>query len=506
MDNRQRRKGQGNIVWCNIGKLLMVVACSMVFPLLTALLYREQFCSLLFLSLLVLVLALGAVLARYFRVSNDVHIQVRDSAAIVTYGWLLAALLGTIPYLQTGVLPHLTDAFFESMSGFATVGASVMEDIEGAPYSILMWRSVTHWLGGMGIIVLFVALLSNMGAGAMQMFKAEAAGPVKDKLHPKIADSARSLWGLYIFNTMITTFLLLACGMDVFDAVNHAFSIVATGGFSTRNNSIGFYESPLVEWVITGAMYMSGINYALLYMVYRHRSLRRFWVNKEFRVYTYLTLGAVLLVTVNILPQYHYDISTALRHSAFHVLSILTTTGFVCCDYELWLPAAKVLLILLMFSGACAGSTTCGFKIDRHILLFQQIGYEVQRFLHPRLVRTMKANQKSLPEPIMHSVASFFYLFMFFTVFCTLLVCCMGMQVQDAFTGVLACLGGVGPALGQLGPTESFAAAPNGAKWVFSFLMLLGRLEIYTVLAVFWPDQHKHLWYRKLQFFSEQDV
>ena len=498
---------KGSIVWHTIGKLLMIVAGSMVFPLVTAFLYQEKNCIYIFALLLPFVLLIGALLSFLLRPDQKkVHIQVRDGAAIVTYSWILAAAIGTIPYLLAGTLPTMADAFFESSSGFATVGASVMDDIEGAPYSILMWRSVTHWLGGMGIIVLFVALLSNMGAGAMQIFKAEAAGPVKDKLHPKIADSARSLWALYLFNTAITTVMLLFSGMNAFDAINHAFSIVATGGFSTRNSSIGAYQSPLIEWVVTGSMYLSGINYALLYFVYRHRSLRRFWVNKEFRVYTYVTLGAVLLITGDILPQYQYDFWTALRHSAFHVTSILTTTGFVCYDYELWVPAAKLLLVLLMFSGACAGSTTCGFKIDRHIMLFQQIGCEVQRFLHPRLVRTLKANQKNLPEPVMHSVTSFFYLFMFFTVLCTLILCCMGLDLLDALTGVLGCLGGVGPAMGHWGPTESFSSAPGAAKWLLSFLMLLGRLEIYTVLAVLWPDKHKHLRYKKLQFFSERDV
>lgn len=496
----------GNVVWHTIGKLLMIVACSMLFPLITAYLYEES-CGRIFLFLMPVTFILGFFMMRFFHPDKKkLRMKVRESAATVTLGWILATLIGTVPYLMTGTFTTLADAFFESMSGFATVGASVLDDIEGAPYAILMWRSVTHWLGGMGIIVLFVALLSNLGAGSMQVFKAEAAGPVKDKLHPKIADSARSLWYLYILNTVITFFLLLFCGMDVFDALNHAFSIVATGGFSTKNSSIGSYFSPLIEWAVAGAMYMSGINYALFFLVIRGRSLRCFWNSREFRVYTYVTLGAILLVALNILPHYQYDIAIALRYSAFHVTSILTTTGFVCADYELWVPAAKIVLISLMFSGACAGSTTCGFKIDRHIILFQQAAREVQRFLHPRMVHTLKTNQKNLPEPVLHSVTSFFHLFIVFTVASTLILCCMGADFLDALTGVLGCLGGVGPAIGVWGPTESFSAAPDGAKWLLSALMLLGRLEIYTVLAVFWPDRHKHLWYKKLQVFSEQDV
>lgn len=501
-----KRGYKGSIVWHNIGKLLMIVACSMLFPLTIAVLYKEA-CGWIFLLLLPVTLLLGWTLVALFRPgTQELHIQVRDGAAIATYGWILATLVGMLPYLLTGTFATVTDAFFESMSGFATVGASVLDDIDNAPYAILMWRSVTHWLGGMGIIVLFVALLGGMGAGAMQIFKAEAAGPVKEKLHPKIADSARSLWFIYIFNTVITFFLLLFCGMNFFDALNHAFSIVATGGFSTKNSSIGFYQSPLLEWAMTGAMYLAGVNYTLFFYFFRSHSLRSFWNSREYRVYSYVTLGAVFLITCNILPQYQFDVATALRYSAFHVTSILTTTGFVCCDYELWVPAAKVILILLMFSGACAGSTTCGFKIDRHIILFQQIGCEVQRFLHPRLVSTLKANQKSLPEPVLHSVTTFFYLFVALTLGSTFLLCCMGADLLDALTGVLGCLGGVGPAIGAWGPTESFSSAPVAAKWLFSGLMLLGRLEIYTVLAVFWPDKHRHIWYKKLQIFSEQDV
>lgn len=500
-----RRARKGNVVWYTVGELLIIVACCMVLPIITALFYRET-CINVFLFMMPLTLGIGIMMMLYWRpAKKNIHLQVRDGAAIVTFGWIFAAALGMCPYLLAGTFDTVADAFFEAMSGFATVGASVLDNIEGQPHTILMWRSVTHWLGGMGIIVLFVALLSNLGAGAMQMVRAETAGPVKDKLHPKIADSARSLWLLYIFNTAITFLLLFCCKMDAFDALNHAFSIVATGGFSTRNSSIGSYESPLLEWAMVGAMYMSGINYALLFMTFRNRSLRHFWKNREFCVYTGVVLGAVFLVTISVLPEYQENLFTALRQSAFHVLSIITTTGFVCCDYEQWPTAAYAILILLMFSGACAGSTTCGFKIDRHIILVQQVMREVQRFLHPRLVRTLKACEKRLTEQTLHSVTAFFYLFVALTLFSTFIVCCMGVDFLDSFTGALACLGGVGPAIGMWGPTESFSSAPRLAKWLFSALMLLGRLEIYTVLAIFWPSKSQHLWYKKLQFFSEQE-
>ncbi len=496
---------KGNVVWHTIGKLLIIVACSMLFPLVTAFLYQES-CGSAFLIMLPITLAIGGVLCVRFRPVGSVHIQTRDGACIVTFGWIFAAVLGMMPYLIAGTFDSAADAFFEAMSGFATVGASVLDDLDNAPKAILMWRSVTHWLGGMGIIVLFVALMANMGAGAMQIFKAEAAGPVKDKLHPKLTDSARSLCIIYLVNTTVICVTLYLCGMNLFDAINHAFSVVATGGFSTKTVSIGFYDSALLEWVMALCMFTTGINYALFFYMYRTRSWRCFWKSLEFKVYTAVTLIAVLLVSFSIVGQYNDNLLVALRYAAFHVTSVLTTTGFVCCDYELWMPGARFVLLVLMLSGACAGSTTCGFKIDRHIILAKRVYFEVQRFLHPRMVRTVKANQKQLPEQVVHSVTTFFYLFMMIALLSTFVLCCMGMDLLSAFTGALSCLGGVGPALGFVGPIESFSAIPSGAKWLLSALMLIGRLEIFTVLAVFWPDKHYHLWYKKLRVATEADT
>ena len=500
-----KTKRKGNAVWHTVGKLLIIVACSMVFPLLTAFIYKEH-CGSAFAIMLPITLAIGIFLLQFFRPEGKVHMKTRDGAMIVTFGWIFAALLGMIPYLIAGTFDSAADAFFEAMSGFATVGASVLDDLDNAPKTILMWRSVTHWLGGMGIIVLFVALMANMGANAMQIFKAEAAGPVKDKLQPKLADSARILWAIYLANTAITFIVLFVCGMNGFDALNHAFSVVATGGFSTKTASIGYYDSALIQWAMTGCMFMAGINYALFFYLYRTRSLRCFKESVEFKVYLAITVLAIVLIAGNNLGYYQQDVFTAVRYAAFHVTSLLTTTGFVCSDYELWMPGAKFILLALMLSGACAGSTTCGFKIDRHIILFKRMYHEVQRFLHPRMVRTVKANQKQLSEQVVHSVTTFFYLFIMITLVSTFVLCCMGMDMLSAFTGALSCLGGVGPALGMLGPAESFSAAPSAAKWLFSALMLIGRLEIFTVLAVFWPDKHRHLRYKKIKVTTEADT
>jgi trk system potassium uptake protein TrkH len=491
-------------VWSNIGSLLVITGFAMLLPMAAGLYYGEpEFADFGRMAAITILAGLG--LHELTRIRTRKRISLREGYALVTYAWIVVTVFAMVPYLLTGTFDTITDAFFEAMSGFATVGASVLDDLDNAPKAILMWRSVTHWLGGMGIIVLFVALMANMGASAMQIFKAETAGPVKDKLQPKLADSARILWLIYLINTTITFVVLYACGMNGFDALNHAFSVVATGGFSTKTASIGYYDSVLLQWAMTGCMFMAGINYALFFYLYRTRSLRCFKDSLEFKVYLTVTLIAILLITGNSLSYYGQDVFTALRYAAFHVTSILTTTGFVCCDYELWLPGAKFVLIALMLSGACAGSTTCGFKIDRHIILVKRMYYETQRFLHPRMVRTVKANQKQLPEQVVHSVTTFFYLFVALTLVSTFILCCMGMDLLSAFTGSLSCLGGVGPALGFLGPAESFSAAPTAAKWLFSALMLIGRLEIFTVLAVFWPDKHRHLWYKKIKITTEAD-
>ena len=491
-------------VWSNIGSLLVITGFAMLLPMAAGLYYGEpEFADFGRMAAITILAGLG--LHELTRIRTRKRISLREGYALVTYAWIVVTVFAMVPYLLTGTFDTITDAFFEAMSGFATVGASVLDDLDNAPKAILMWRSVTHWLGGMGIIVLFVALMANMGASAMQIFKAETAGPVKDKLQPKLADSARILWLIYLINTTVTFVVLYACGMNGFDALNHAFSVVATGGFSTKTASIGYYDSVLLQWAMTGCMFMAGINYALFFYLYRTRSLRCFKDSLEFKVYLTVTLIAILLITGNSLSYYGQDVFTALRYAAFHVTSILTTTGFVCCDYELWLPGAKFVLIALMLSGACAGSTTCGFKIDRHIILVKRMYYETQRFLHPRMVRTVKANQKQLPEQVVHSVTTFFYLFVALTLVSTFILCCMGMDLLSAFTGSLSCLGGVGPALGFLGPAESFSAAPTAAKWLFSALMLIGRLEIFTVLAVFWPDKHRHLWYKKIKITTEAD-
>lgn len=482
---------QKSYVWSSIGKLVMILGGSMFIPAAAGLYYGEAEYR-VFLQVAVVTLLAGLVLYLARRpVNHRRRVSLREGYAVVAYGWIVAALIAMLPYLLTGTLSSVTDGFFEAMSGLTTTGASVMSDIESAARCVLLWRSLTHWLGGMGILVLFVALLAGQGTGAMQIFRAEASGPVKSKLQPKITETARVLWLIYVLNTLVIISLYDLAGMSFFDAVNHGFSVIATGGFSTKNLSIGYYNNVWIDWVTVLAMFVAGINYSLYFYAFRTRSLRCFWESLELRVYLAVTVIASGAVTWFLLPAYGYDFLQACRYGAFQVVSILTTTGFMTADYELWATPAQVILMLLMLCGACAGSTTGGIKIDRHVILAQKAVQEVRRFLHPRLVTRLKSNGKPLDDEVVLSVTMFFYIYMCLLAASTYLLCVLGADLLDGLTAAMSCLGGIGPAIGVWGPVESYASAPALSKWLLSLLMLVGRLEIYTVLVLIRPP-HKN--------------
>ncbi len=471
-----------------IGFLLLIVGCSMLLPAAAGLYFGEaEYAA--FLQSAAVTLMAGLALAAVGQAGQKRRRRVGlvDSYALVVYGWLASALFAMLPYLFSGTLHGITDAFFETMSGLTTVSATVIRDVEQTARCVLLWRSLTQWLGGMGLLVLFVALLSNQG-GAAQLFRAESAGPVKNRLTPRIADTARSLWFIYLGNTLAVIALYLLGGMGLFDAVNHAFSVIATGGFSTRNGSIGAYDSPILDWITVIAMFLAGVNYALYFHMLRSRSLRCFWQSLEFRVYLGVALGATLLEVCLIAPGYGYHWGEALRYGAFQVVSILTTTGLVNCDFEQWVPPAQLVLLLLMLCGACAGSTSSGIKIDRYVILARKAKQEVLRFLHPRMVTRLKSNGRLVEDEVVLSALTFFYIYLLLVAAGTYLICLFGADIRTSLSAVLSCLGGVGgPTFGAWGPTETYAAAPAAAKWVLVVLMLAGRLELYTLLVLLLP-------------------
>ncbi|MDR1929569.1 MAG: TrkH family potassium uptake protein [Treponema sp.] len=402
---------------------------------------------------------------------------------LVFLAWVFACLLGALPYFLSGYIPNFTDAVFESVSGFTTTGASVLKDIEILPKPLIFWRAMTHWLGGMGIVVLTVALFPLLGAGGFQLLKAEAPGPDVDKIVPRITGTAQILWLLYIGLTAIQTLLLMLFGMDWFDAAVHAFSTMATGGFSSRNNSIAYYQSPAIEWVCAIFMLLAGFNFVLIIRLLRGKfnEVRR---NSEAKAYGAIILVSTAIITVSILPQ-SASVEEALRMAVFNTGSILTTTGLFNTDYNIWPPAAQGVLFFAMFIGGCTGSTAGGIKVIRHVILWKQTGNEIRKIIYPRGVFSIQLNKTSGKKDVLYGTAGFVFLYFLVLFACAFLVSSAG---EDIFTSVntsLLVLGNIGLAFGNTGPFSSFPEYPAYVKWGLSFAMLLGRLELWTVLALF---------------------
>lgn len=471
-----------------IGALLGSVGLTMLFPLGWALYFQDSGVLPLVWSMFVTLTA-GGTLFFLFRIKNGKKIVMnhREGMAIVALGWLAAGLAGALPFWFGDVFPTWTDCVFESISGFTTTGSSVMTDIESVAESLLLWRSLTHWLGGMGIIVLSLAILPFLGVGGMQLYKAEVPGPVPDKLKPRIKDTAVVLWKVYVLISVVECVMLLLGGMSFFDAICHTFGTLATGGFSTKNTSVGFYDSAYIQWVITFFMFVAGANFALHFKALSG-DFRCFWKDPEFKFYTAVTLLFTAIITLYVYGRNYDSVIEAVQYAAFQVVSICTTTGFATADYELWLPLPQALLLFLMFLGGCAGSTGGGMKCMRIMLLFKQGYHELFHLVHPRAVKHIKLGGRTVPNDIMASIMGFFIIYVSLFVLSSFLLAAMDIDVLTAFAGVAACIGNIGPGLGTVGPAENFAHLPLLAKWVLALCMLLGRLEIYTVFILFIPE------------------
>jgi trk system potassium uptake protein TrkH len=410
----------------------------------------------------------------------------REGMVIVSLAWAACGFFGALPFALGG-FPSFTDAFFESVSGFTTTGASVLTDIEALPRGLLLWRSLTHWLGGMGIIVMTIAILPFLGVGGMQLYKAEVPGPVTDKLQPRIKDTAMSLWKVYVLFTAAEVVLLMFGGMDVFESVCHSFGTMATGGFSTRNASIAAYDSAYFDYVISFFMLVASLNFALHFQLFRGRPLA-LWRDPEFRFFMIFVVVLTAIVTVSIQGANYASWAEAARFGVFQVASIISTTGYATADYELWLPLPQGLLLLCMFVGGCAGSTAGGIKCMRVLLLIKHAYRELFRLVHPRAVLPLRFGPKLVKEEVLASIWGFFVLYIALFVVSSLSLAALDVDVLTSFASVVACIGNVGPGLGGVGPTDNYAAIPILGKWVLSFCMLLGRLEIYTILVLFVPE------------------
>ncbi|MBI4810500.1 MAG: TrkH family potassium uptake protein [Ignavibacteriales bacterium] len=415
----------------------------------------------------------------------DQRLGSKEGFLIATSGWIAISVFGTLPYLISGSIPVFTDAFFETISGFTTTGASILNDVEKLPHGILFWRSMTHWIGGMGIIVLSLAILPLLGIAGMQLYKAEAAGPTKDKLSPRIAETARLLWTVYVSLTFAEIVLLLFGGMPLFDAICHSFGTIATGGFSTKNLSVAYFRSSYIEYVIGIFMFLSAINFSLHYAALKG-DLLNYFRNSEFKFFIMLVGSAIMIVTlINLLTQPVLGVIDSFRFSFFNVISISSCTGFANADFALWVPAAQFLLFVLMFPGGCAGSTSGAIKNVRVLLLLKNIFSEVKKIFHPQAIISVKFNGKIVAPDILSMIASFFVIYLSTFALSSFIIIMTGVDIISAMSGVASCMGGVGPGLNSVGPMANYSSIPIIGKWVLSSDMLLGRLELFTIMVIF---------------------
>ena len=414
------------------------------------------------------------------------EIKKRDGYLIVVGGWLFMTLFGCLPYLISGSIPGLTNAFFETMSGFTTTGSTILNDIESLPKSILFWRSMTQWIGGMGIIVLTIAILPLLGIGGMELFIAEAPGPTKDKIHPRIKETAKRLWIIYFGLTFIETIILMIIGLDFFDALNHSLTTTSTGGFSTKQASIAAFQNPWVEAVIVVFMLLAGTNFTIIYFGLKMR-FNKILKNDEFKWYITSIFFVVLVLTTYHSMSNNISLLKSFREICFQVVSIITTTGFSTADYTLWGSFMSFVFFLFLFSGASAGSTSGGIKIVRIILLIKNGLLEFKRRLHPKAVIPVILNGSSISNQITFNLLAFIFLYLFVFAIGSIFLTALGIDIITSISAVASAVGNVGPGIGNVGPSYSFDQIPNVGKWVLSLLMLMGRLELFTVCLIFTP-------------------
>lgn len=430
-------------------------------------------------------LALGGILWFLTRQKSEKALKKRDGYLVVTLGWLAMSAVGALPYILSGSIPNYTNAFFESISGFSTTGASILNDIESLPKGILFWRSLTQWIGGMGIIVMAVAILPILGIGGMELFVAEAPGISPDKLKPRIKDTAKRLWIIYIAFTLLETLLLQYGGMSFYDALNHSLTTMATGGFSTKNSSAADF-SPFIQYVLIVFMCIAGTNFTLSYFATKFR-FKKIFANEEFRYYLGFTLCYTLLIAAIIYSVSENSLEKSFRDALFQVVSLVTTTGFVSADYTQWTPLVTMIMFMLMFFGASAGSTSGGVKIVRHIILLKNSLLELKRQLHPSAILLPKLNGKTVSKETTFNILAFMMIYLAIFVFGVLVMSAFGLDFMTTLGAVATSLGNIGPGLGTVGPVDNFAHLPQAGKWFLAFLMLLGRLELFTVLMLLTP-------------------
>lgn len=477
-----------------LGAFIFFMGFALLCPMIIALVYKEAIWD-TFLYSATIAFLVGGLLYYFFK--SDRELRIREGFLIVSSTWLFLSLVGALPFVISGILPSYTDAVFETMSGLTTTGATIMggstsdgftnPQIESLPKSILFWRSLAHWLGGMGIIVLSLAILPLLGVGGMQLFQAESPGPTADKLTPRVQETAKLLWGIYVAFTAAEFLLLwLHPSMDWFESINHAFATLATGGFSTKNDSIAAFDSVYVDVIIIIFMFLAGINFAMHFRLLKGDT-KSFFNNRETRFYTAIILISITVISLSLWLFDEYSIGSALRYGAFQAVAIITTTGFGTDNYEVWYTFGSFFLFLLFFTGGCAGSTGGGPKMVRWMIIIRNSYREIKQIVHPKAILPIRIGEKTVDPNIQRTVLSFFILYIFVFGLGALIMSFMGYGLDSAIGASIACLGNIGPGWGEFGPTDNFAQIPYVGKWVLILMMMIGRLEIFTVLIIFTP-------------------
>ena len=411
----------------------------------------------------------------------------RDGYVLVSFAWVAFSLFGMLPFYIGGYIPDIADAFFETMSGFSSTGATILDDIESLPHGILFWRSMTQWIGGLGIIMFTIAVLPIFGVSGLQVFAAEASGPTHDKVHPRIGITAKWIWSIYTGITTLLVCLLMLGGMDWFDSICHAFATTGTGGFSTKQASVAYYNSPYIEYVISIFMFISGINFTLV-LLFVNRKFKKFISNAELKFYFSSVVFFTAVIAIALYYTSPMGMEESFRKSLFQVISLHTSTGFATDDYMQWSPVLWGLLTIIMLMGACAGSTTGGLKCIRMVILTKVSRNEFKHILHPNAILPVRINKQVISSSIVSTVLAFCFIYITIIVISTLLMMTMGVGAEESIGCVISSIGNMGPGLGETGPAYSWNALPDAAKWLLSLLMLLGRLELFTVLLLFTPD------------------
>lgn len=465
------------------GRIMQIVSLLLLIPAIVAIIYAEvkqlfAFCITALCAFLV-----GFVIVTFTKTKNRV-IYAKDGFAITALAWIIMALVGAVPFVITREIPSYVDAVFETVSGFTTTGASILTNVEAMSRSMLFWRSFTHWIGGMGVLVFVMAIIPNFTDRSIHIMRAEMPGPIIGKLVPRVKDTAKILYLIYIFLTVLQTALLLAGGMPLFDSLVHTFGTAGTGGFGIKADSIASY-SPYCQWVIAIFMLIFGVNFNLYYLLLLRR-IRTALKSSELWCYISIVLVSVAVITANVAPIYK-NFATALRTSVFQVSSIISTTGFATTDFDVWPGLSKAILLLLMFCGACAGSTAGGLKVSRVVMLFKSVTKEIRRMLHPRSIGKVHFEGKSVEDSTLSSVSTYFVIYMicFFMIF--LLIAFEPFGFESNFSAVAACFNNIGPGFSAVGPTASYAGYTDFSKIILSFAMLLGRLEIFPIVVFLSP-------------------